>query len=198
MSTPGKLRVIESDVSAAQMREGMSGYDGLYRRYYRTVYSICLRMTGSVQDTEDLAQEVFLLVARKLGTFRGEASFATWLHRLTVNAVLGYFRRRRGRREDSLESGIEGGLDRGCSDRCHALTEVDRIALDSAIQALPPGYRTTLLLHDLEGYEHREIAARIGCGVGTSKSQLHKARRRMRQLLGGRVRASRSRRGGRR
>lgn len=119
MSTPGKVRVIESDLSAARMREGMSGSDRLYRRYYRTVFPICLRMTGSVQDSEDLAQEVFLLVVRKLGTLRCEASFATWLHRLTVNAVLGHFRRRRGRREDSLESGIEGGLDRGWLDRCH-------------------------------------------------------------------------------
>lgn len=198
MSTAGRARAIEPELSVARMRDGMSGYGELYRRYYRTVFSICLRMTGDVRDSEDLAQEVFLLVVRKLGTFRGEASFATWLHRLTVNAVLGHFRRRRGRREDSLDSRVGVALDKVCRDRCRALTEVDRIALSAAIEALPRGYRMTLLLHDPEGYEHREIAAIVGCGVGTSKSQLHKARRRVRQLLNGHVTASRSCRGGRR
>jgi RNA polymerase sigma-70 factor (ECF subfamily) len=186
MSTHTITGMIEPELGTACMADGMSGYDGIYRRYYRTVYSICLRMTGNVHDTEDLVQEVFVLLARKLATFRGEATFATWLHRLTVNTVLAHYRKRRARREDSLESASGSALDKARLGRSRVITELDRIALGTAIESLPCGYRTTLLLHDLEGYEHTEIARILGCGVGTSKSQLHKARRRMRQLLGGR------------
>jgi RNA polymerase sigma-70 factor (ECF subfamily) len=140
-------------------------------------------MTGNSTEAEDLTQDVFVLVFRKLASFRGESSFTTWLHRLTVNQVLMHFRKSRVRKEQLTQDGempVEIMVDRN---RLNRPTVLDRLALDEAIVQLPHGYRMVFVLHDVEGLEHSEIASLLGCSIGTSKSQLHRARMRMRRLL---------------
>jgi len=130
-----------------------------------------------------LTQDVFVLVFRKLASFRGESSFTTWLHRLTVNQVLMHFRKSHVRKEQLTEDGaipVGTTFDRSRINRSPVL---DRLALDEAIVQLPDGYRMVFVLHDVEGLEHNEIASLLGCSIGTSKSQLHRARMRMRRLL---------------
>ena len=161
----------------------MQAFEELYKRHNRRVYSLCLRMTQNVSEAEDLAQEVFIQLFRKIGSFRGESAFTTWLHRLTVNQVLMHFRKRSVRDEKTTEEGDtpeQAVLGTENPNRMHV---IDRIALDKAIAQLPPGYRTVFVLHDVEGYEHEEIGRMLGCAVGTSKSQLHKARMKLRNLL---------------
>ena len=176
---------VQSDagVNDALMSEAMSGFDELYRKHYRRVYSICLRMTGNVAEAEDLTHEVFIQLHRKLGSFRGEAAFTTWLHRLTVNQVLMHFRKRSVRSELTTDDGEMPDSVDPYTINPEAMPIVDRIGLESAIAQLPPGYRTVFVLHDVEGYEHEEIARMLGCSAGTSKSQLHKARLKLRRLL---------------
>jgi RNA polymerase sigma-70 factor, ECF subfamily len=155
----------------------------IYRRHNRRVYSICLRMTQNQSEAEDLAQEVFIQLFRKIGSFRGDSAFTTWLHRLTVNQVLMHFRKLKVRDEKITEDGeIPEPAVSGTEDPAR-MPVLDQIALDKAIAQLPPGYRAVFLLHDVEGYEHGEIARMLGCSVGTSKSQLHKARMKLRRLL---------------
>ena len=161
----------------------MSAFDLLYQRHHRRVYSLCLRMTSNTAEAEDLAQEVFIQLYRKIGSFRGESAFTTWLHRLTVNQVLMHFRKRGVRLEQTTDDGevpVQVVLGTGNPQQ---MPVVDRIALEKAIGALPPGYRTVFVLHDVEGHEHEEIARMLKCSVGTSKSQLHKARMKLRMLL---------------
>jgi RNA polymerase sigma-70 factor (ECF subfamily) len=161
----------------------MGAFEELYQRHNRRVYSLCLRMTGNVSEAEDLAQEVFIQLFRKIGSFRGESAFTTWLHRLTVNQVLMHFRKRGVRMEQTTEDGETPVQIVKGTENPNAMPVVDRIALDKAIVQLPPGYRTVFTLHDIEGHEHEEIARMLGCSVGTSKSQLHKARMKLRGLL---------------
>src|SRR5216110_3245524 len=161
----------------------MDAFEKLYDRHNRRVYSLCLRMTQNASEAEDLAQEVFIQLFRKIGSFRGESAFTTWLHRLTVNQVLMHFRKRGVRLEQTTEEGeVPVQIVKG-TENPNAMPVVDRIALDKAIVQLPPGYRTVFTLHDIEGHEHEEIAKMLGCSVGTSKSQLHKARMKLRGLL---------------
>jgi RNA polymerase sigma-70 factor (ECF subfamily) len=160
-----------------------SAFEELYTRHSRRVYSLCLRMTANTAEAEDLAQEVFIQLHRKVGSFRGESAFTTWLHRLTVNQVLMHFRRRGVRVE---QAGGEGEAPQQVvlgTENPSQMPVVDRIALDKAVSQLPPGYRAVFVLHDVEGHEHEEVARLLGCSVGTSKSQLHKARMKLRQLL---------------
>ena len=164
-------------------------FETLYHAHKRRIYSLCLRMTGNPAEAEDLTQEAFLQVFRKIGTFRGEAAFSTWMHRLTVNLVLMKLRKK-GVLTSSLEEPVEtdsgDSLQREFGSDDMALAgSVDRVTLQRAIGALPTGYRTVFYLHDVEGYEHKEIAKMIGCSVGNSKSQLHKARLKLRDLLKG-------------
>jgi RNA polymerase sigma-70 factor (ECF subfamily) len=176
---------IKSDagLNAALAGDAMSGFEDLYRKHYRRVYSICLRMTGNVAEAEDLTQEVFIQLHRKIGSFRGEAAFTTWLHRLTVNQVLMHFRKRSVRSELTTDDGeMPDSIDPETINP-EAMPIVDRIGLESAISQLPNGYRTVFVLHDVEGYEHEEISRLLGCSAGTSKSQLHKARLKLRRLL---------------
>jgi RNA polymerase sigma-70 factor (ECF subfamily) len=183
---------IQSDagVNAALAGEDMSGFEDLYRKHYRRVYSICLRMTGNVAEAEDLTQEVFIQLHRKLGSFRGEAAFTTWLHRLTVNQVLMHFRKRSVKSELTTDDGeMPDSIDPDTINP-EAMPIVDRIGLETAIAQLPPGYRTVFVLHDIEGYEHEEVAKLLGCSAGTSKSQLHKARLKLRRLLQQRAQAA--------
>jgi RNA polymerase sigma-70 factor (ECF subfamily) len=164
----------------------MQAFEELFRQHRRLVYGLSLRMTQDVAEAEDITQEVFVLLFRKIGGFRGEANFTTWLHRLTVNQVLMRFRKTKSRREDALEDDELRPHEsvRPSSPRASQL--IDRITLESAIAKLPPGYRAAFILHDIEGYEHEEVARILGCAVGTSKSQLHKARTKLRKLLAGR------------
>ena len=161
----------------------MQSFAELFERHNRRVYSLCLRMTQNVSEAEDLAQEVFVQLFRKIGSFRGESAFTTWLHRLTVNQVLMHFRKKKVRDEKTTEDGETPDQIVTGTDNPNRMPVVDRIALDNAIAQLPPGYRAIFVLHDVEGYEHEEIARMRGCSVGTSKSQLHKARMKLRKLL---------------
>ena len=184
MSDAGMNRSLaELEVNSALAGEQMSGFDELYRKHYRRVYSICLRMTGNVAEAEDLTQEVFIQLHRKLGSFRGESAFTTWLHRLTVNQVLMHFRKRSVKSELTTDDGeMPDSIDPNTLNP-EAMPILDRISLETAIAQLPPGYRTAFVLHDVEGYEHEEIARILGCSPGTSKSQLHKARLKLRKLI---------------
>ena len=174
-----------SDLMLAQKSAdgNMEAFEELYRRHSRRVYSLCLRMTANVEKAEDLAQDVFVHLFRKIGSFRGQSAFTTWLHRVTVNQVLMHFRKRSTKTEQTTEDGeTPVQIVKGTSDP-NAMPIVDRIALDKAIAQLPPGYKSVFILHDIEGHEHTEIAKILGCSVGTSKSQLHKARMKLRGLL---------------
>ena len=164
-----------------------SAFEELYSRHSRRVYSLCLRMTANTAEAEDLTQEAFLQLYRKIGTFRGESAFSTWLHRLSVNVVLMHLRKK-GLPEVSLEETLEpqqeDGPKKDIGARDNVLAgSIDRVNLERAIENLPPGYRIIFVLHDIEGYEHNEIAEMMGCSIGNSKSQLHKARMKLRQLL---------------
>lgn len=161
----------------------MQSFAELFERHNRRVYSLCLRMTQNVSQAEDLAQEVFIQLFRKIGSFRGDSAFTTWLHRLTVNQVLMHFRKLKVRDEKTTEDGETPDKIVPGTENPSRMPVVDRIALDKAIAQLPPGYRAIFILHDVEGYEHEEIARIRGCSVGTSKSQLHKARLKLRRLL---------------
>ncbi len=174
-----------SDLLLAQKSaEGsMEAFEELYRRHSRRVYSLCLRMTANVEKAEDLAQDVFVHLFRKIGSFRGQSAFTTWLHRVTVNQVLMHFRKRSTKTEQTTDDGeTPVQIVTGTADP-NAMPIIDRIALDKAIAQLPPGYRSVFILHDIEGHEHTEVAKILGCSVGTSKSQLHKARMKLRGLL---------------
>ncbi len=162
-------------------------FEEIFQLHNRRVYALCFRMTGNSTEAEDLTQDVFIQVFRKLATFRGDSAFTTWLHRLTVNQVLMHFRKNDGRNEQLTEDGempVGIMLDRNRFNRTPVL---DRLALNEAIAQLPRGYRIVFVLHDVEGLEHSEIASLLGCSIGTSKSQLHRARMRMRLLLGRRT-----------
>lgn len=169
---------------------GLQAFEEIYERHHLRVHSICLRMTRNVSEAEDLTQEVFIHLFRKIGSFRGESAFTTWLHRLTVNHVLMHFRKRAVRHERTTQDGeLPDRVVKGTDDPGQ-MRVVERILLEEAIAKLPDGYRTAIILHDIEGLEHTEIARIKGRSVGTSKSQLHKARRMLRELL---IRGSRSR-----
>ena len=174
-----------SDYTLAQRAASgdLAAFEQLYERHNRRVYSLCLRMTQNVAEAEDLAQEAFIQLFRKIGSFRGESAFTTWLHRLTVNQVLMHFRKRGVRLEQTTDDGETPVQIVAGTQNPNSMPVVDRIALDRAIGQLPPGYRTVFVLHDVEGHEHEEIARMLGCSVGTSKSQLHKARMKLRTLL---------------
>lgn len=165
-----------------------TAFECLYRLHSRRVYAVCLRMVGNSAEAEDLTQEAFLLLLRKIQTFRAESAFSTWLHRLAVNLVLMRLRKK-SPPTVSIETAPDlddengtAGIDFGALD---LLLEgsIDRINLQRCIEHLPAGYRKVFVLHDVQGYEHHEIAAILGRSVGVSKSQLHKARSRLRELL---------------
>jgi RNA polymerase sigma-70 factor (ECF subfamily) len=181
-----KQQPIPSDyeeITEALKLDKMAGFRLIYEKHYRRVYSICLRMTGDVPEAEDLTQEVFIQLHRKLASFRGDSAFTTWLYRLTVNQVLMHFRKRCVKSEQTTENGKMPDSIDPATDLPQGTPLIDRIALDIAIGKLPPGYRTAFVLHDVEGYGHEEIAKILGCSPGTSKSQLHKARLKLRRLI---------------
>ena len=165
-------------------------FERLYGLHSGRVYALCLRMMkGNASEAEDLTQEAFLQLFRKIGTFRAESAFSTWLHRLTFNIVLMRLRKKTVAEMISLEETNgpeeETGWVRkeiGAAD-LRLVGLVDRVNLQRAVDQLPTGYRSIFLLHDVNGYEHNEIARILGCSIGNSKSQLHKARASLRRLL---------------
>ena len=161
-------------------------FASLFHAHKARIYSVCLRMTNNTAEAEDLTQDAFLQVFRKLATFRGDSALSTWLYRIAVNTVLMHFRKK-ALRQISLDEPYNQdakAVRREYGSRDDRLVgSVDRIALARAIQELPDGYRTIFLLHEVEGYEHQEIAELLECSVGNSKSQLHKAKLRIRELL---------------
>ena len=174
-----------SDLELAQASAAgdSDAFEQIYRRHFRRVYALCLRMLGDPTQAEDLTQDVFVNLFNKIGSFRGDSAFTTWLHRMTVNQVLMYFRKASTRSELTTEEGETPiQIVRG-TENPNAMPVVDRIALERAIAQLPPGYRTVFVLHDVEGYDHDEIARTLGVSEGTSKSQLHKARLKLRTLI---------------
>lgn len=161
----------------------MVAFEEVYQRHHRRVYSICLRMLQNAFEAEDLTQDVFIQLYRKIGSFRGDSAFTTWLHRMTVNQVLMHFRKRNVKFEKTTEEGeTPDQIVAGTADPLR-MPIVDKIALEIAIDQLPTGYKNVFVLHDVEGFEHEEVARILGCSVGTSKSQLHKARLKLRKLL---------------
>jgi RNA polymerase sigma-70 factor (ECF subfamily) len=179
---------LDSELVARAQRGDADAFATLFHTHKPRVYSLCLRMTNNTAEAEDVTQEAFLQVFRKLSTFRGDSALSTWLHRIAVNTVLMRFRKK---------SFAEFSLDEPCTKTADAKPvrreygtrdrrlagSIDRIALIQAIRELPVGYRTVFLLHEVEGYEHKEIAAFLHCSTGNSKSQLHKAKIRIRELL---------------
>jgi RNA polymerase sigma-70 factor (ECF subfamily) len=164
-------------------------YEYLYRLHGRRVYALCLRMVKDTAEAEDLTQEAFLLLFRKIHTFRGESAFSTWLHRLAVNLVLMRLRKKslpvfsiEAIPDPDDETAPLRSIELGAPD---LILEgaIDRINLARCIQQLPAGFRRVFVLHDIQGYRHREIANLLGRSVGDSKSQLHKARKRLRESL---------------
>lgn len=177
------------EVETIRLAQGgnATAFEKIYKMHSRRIYGLCFRMTGNPTLAEDLTQDIFLQVFRKIQTFRAESAFSTWLYRLAVNVVL-MRRRVKSLNETSLDATREREgepLPRreiGRPDQ-RLLGVVDRLNLKRALRQLPRGYRQIFLLHDVLGYEHHEIAHALGCSVGNSKSQLHKARMRLRTIL---------------
>ena len=177
------MSAVPSDYELAQaISRGATACVGdLYQRHNRMVYSVCLRMTGNVMEAEDLTQDVFVQLLKKAGSFRGDSKFSTWLYRLTINQVLMHIRSSIRRRE------FPNMLEELATTRIvkHSFTDrvVNRVTLRAALAKLPPGSRSVFVKFDVEGYNHEEIAGLFGFSTGNSKSQLHKARRKLRKLL---------------
>lgn len=169
---------------AARCRAGdADAFEELYRQHARRLFSLVLRMIGSADDAEDLLQEVFLQAHRKLAGFRGESTLGTWLYRLTMNHCLDHLRGRQvkmSRATDSLDA--EDAVEPAA--RAPIVpSAISRMDLERAIDTLPDGCKAAFLLHDVEGFEHREIGEILGVSEGTSKSQVHKARMKLRAIL---------------
>ena len=176
-------KTTDFELAQAAANGDMFSFEELYQRHHRRVYSICLRMLQNASEAEDLTQDVFIQLYRKIGSFRGDSAFTTWLHRMTVNQVLMHFRKRNVKFEKTTEEGETPVQIVIGTSNPNKMPIVDKIALENAIEQLPNGYKNVFVLHDVEGYEHEEVARILGCSVGTSKSQLHKARLKLRKLL---------------
>ncbi len=166
-------------VERAQAGE-LGAFEELYRLHRGRVYALCLRMSGNALEAEELTQDAFVRAWEKLDSFRGSSAFSSWLHRLTVNVILGRWRARGRHRERVVAIADVQGL----ADPQHDPKPRLAVDLESAIAGLPAGARTVFVLHDVEGYRHRDIAELTGLAVGTSKTQLHRARKLLRKALG--------------
>ena len=176
-------KVADFELAKVAANNDMAAFEELYKRHHRRVYSVCLRMLQNTSEAEDLTQDVFIQLYRKIGSFRGDSAFTTWLHRMTVNQVLMHFRKRTVKFEKTTEEGETPDQIVSGSNNPLKMQIVDKIALENAIEQLPTGYKNVFVLHDVEGFEHEEVARILGCSVGTSKSQLHKARLKLQKLL---------------
>ena len=184
--TDVKVELTElSDYELAQKAANgdVAAFETLYWKHHRRVFGVCMRMTKNVTEAEDVTQQVFLLLFRKIGSFRGDSAFTTWLHRMAVNTTLMHFRKNKTIKESTTEDGELPDSIYSDNKQHSEMNFADRIALTRAIGGLPDGYRKVFVLHDIQGYEHREIAQMLGCAEGTSKSQLYKARRKLRKLM---------------
>ncbi len=186
MTDPKRAGLSEAEAIERAKQGDAEAFEVLYNLHKRRVYSLCLRMVANTAEAEDLAQEAFLQLFRKIGTFRGESAFSTWLHRLSVNVVLMHLRKKSLQVVplDDTADGEEDTQKRDYgADDLQLSGSIDRLQLQRAVDRLPPGYRTIFVLHDVEGFEHNEIAGMVGCSIGNSKSQLHKARLKLRDIL---------------
>lgn len=176
-------RAVDYELAQKAAKGDIAAFEEIYWKYHRRVFGVCYQMTKSVTEAEDATQKVFLQLFRKIDSFRGESAFSTWLHRLTVNQVLMHFRIDKARKEQTTEDGemLETGHLHKTKQTVHRV--IDRLELDKAIAKLPDGYRKVVILHDIQGFEHDEIAQILGCASGTSKSQLFKARQKLRKML---------------
>jgi RNA polymerase sigma-70 factor, ECF subfamily len=174
--------VRSSDIELVERcrRQEATAFEELYRLHAGRVYNLACRLSGSQSDGEDLLQEIFVLVFRKLESFKGEAALGTWIYRLATNHCLDFLRSRDARMRQV--TGTLGDEDVTMPAPTRPL-RADRIDLERAIARLPDGYRAAFVLHDVEGFEHREVAALLGIAEGTSKSQVHKARLKLREYL---------------
>jgi RNA polymerase sigma-70 factor, ECF subfamily len=186
----------QGDVVRRAQQGDAGAFEQIYRLHSRKVYALCLHMVRNLAEAEDLTQEIFLHLFRKIQMFRGESAFSTWLHRMSVNIVLMRFRKK-----TLVQSSLDATADSE-EDLRTPLDElglpdlrlngvIDRIMLQKAINELPPGCRAMFILHDIQGYRHHEIAGILGCSVGNSKSQVHKARMRLRVAVGNHARRCR-------
>jgi len=185
----------DSDLIERAQRGEAEAFESLFHAHKRRVFGLCLRMTANASDAEELTQEAFLTLFRKIHTFRAESAFSTWLMRITLNIVL-MRRRKKKLTEVSIEATNEEDESEWTrtqfgSPDASLEGAIDRHQLDLAIAELPAGYRQVFELHDVVGYQHHEISAIMGYSEGNSKSQLHKARMRLRQILGHRMRPGR-------
>lgn len=185
---PKTASVSEIDIIRRAQAGDSDAFADLFNRHKGRVYALCLRMTKNTAEAEDLMQEAFLHMFRRLAAFRHDSALSTWLYRVTINTILMHFRKK-SLRQVSLDEPV-GGEDQTPS-RIREFPSadvrlagcVDRVALDRALDELPNGSREIFVLHEVEGFQHHEIAKFLGCSVGNSKSQLHKARQRIRELL---------------
>jgi RNA polymerase sigma-70 factor (ECF subfamily) len=171
----------DGDLVARCQAGDANAFEAIYQRYGPRIFTLACRMAGSVEEGEDLLQEIFLQAHRKLSSFKGNSTIGTWLHRLAVNHCIDFVRSRRARMDkitDTLddEQAVEPSAPRELP--------VERLDLERAVQALPAACRAAFVLHDIEGYEHNEIAGMLGIAEGTSKSQVSKARMKLRAALG--------------
>jgi RNA polymerase sigma-70 factor (ECF subfamily) len=173
---------------AKRCRNGDAGaFEELYRQHAGRLYNLALRMAGSAQEAEDLLQDMFLHAYRKLGSFRGDSSLGTWLYRLGMNQCLDHLRGRQVKMRQATDSLDEEGAAEPAAPMGATPIAVNRLDLERAIGRLPDGCRAAFLLHDVEGFEHHEVASILGVSEGTSKSQVHKARMKLRAYLGTKV-----------
>jgi RNA polymerase sigma-70 factor (ECF subfamily) len=178
---PLSTRATDVEIADRCRRGDAAAFEELYRRHAARLYNLACRMLGTA-DAEDAVQEIFLAAYRRMGSYRGEAALGTWLYRLAVNHCVDRLRGRSAREDRSTDPLDAPGA---AAPPARADRLVERLDLEAAIVRLPGGCRTVFVLHDVEGLEHRKIAALLGISEGTSKSQLHKARLRLRALLRG-------------
>jgi RNA polymerase sigma-70 factor (ECF subfamily) len=186
VNTQTTMVPLSADIIKRAQAGDSEAFADLFNAHKARIYALCLRMTSNTAEAEDLTQDAFMQVFRKLSTFRGDSALSTWLHRIAVNTVLMHFRKK-VLHQVSLDERTDGEgktVRRECGGKDSRLSgTVDRISLIRALKELPAGYRTIFLLHEVQGYEHQEIAELLDCSVGNSKSQLHKAKLRIREIL---------------
>jgi len=185
---PGPAELPEKEAIDRAQRGDASAFERIYRLHSAHVYALCLRMVGNTAEAEDLTQEAFLLVLRKIRTFRGESAFSTWLHRITVNIVLMRLRRKTSleipiEENEAQESDRPGLREKFASTDLLLAGSFDRLNLERAMAKLCPFHQLVVILHDIQGYKHTEIARMMDWPIGNSKSRLHRARARLRMLL---------------
>lgn len=178
------MKAVDLDLARRCRAGDAAAFEELYRAHAARLYNLLLRMTGSAQESEDLLQEVFLQAYRKLQTFRGDSSLGTWLYRLAVNQCLDALRGRQAKMARITTSIDDEAGSEPEAPMPVVPAAISRIDLERAIARLPDGCRAAFILHDVEGFEHHEVAAMLGISEGTSKSQVHKARLKLRAMLG--------------